>query len=167
MNKRVLFILIFVFVLFSFTGCSNKTVNIDELNDEAFYNSKLIVLGNDLTLTENSIFFDLTYRYPDTTFVKDDGNSTTLIFNKDDGGELFKIVISKYENQPIDEVMSNKGKKNGEKAYNDILWKMYLIDGKYNSYSYYYNNSTYSITFKYNDKISAFEDEFMSSVRFN
>ena len=161
--KKKLLIVCLIILVFS-VGCVNKKTNNNSSNSSS---NDITEKGYNLDLTDTSSFKKLSYKYPHDVTISSLGTYTMLIYNKDDGSQLFKIGITKFDNMSVDDAMQGaSATKVATKNYNGIDWVQFDSGGN-NSYVYQYNNDTYNISFLYDEDLSDFEDNFMKNVTFN
>ena len=162
MKKKLLLIIILLLLFCSGCVLKNKT-NTSKSTLEKEINSN----GYNLSLNESGNFEKLSYKYPHDVTISSLGTYTMLIYNKDDGSQLFKIGIAKFDNMSVDDAMQGaSATKVATKNYNGIDWVQFDSGGN-NSYVYQYNNDTYNISFLYDEDLSDFEESFMKNVKFN
>lgn len=170
MKKKLFVVCLLILSVFIISGCKNIK-NDNNNSSKGLDNDKksdaLIIDGYDLSLTEDSSFYDIKFKYPKGVDYNSLGTYTILAYSRKDGPQtLFKIGITKFDNKTVDEGMvSDKLMKIGTKSYNDISWTVYEVEGKDHTYAMESNKDLYTINFIYDPGLEQFEEEFMKNVK--
>jgi len=161
MNKKLLLILLIITCLFTITACKKEDIASKEEENKG--EEKLLINGNDFTLTKSDTFENIRYRFPDNTVVSSLGTYTILIVNNSSNEELAKVAITKFNYKTPEEAV--EGTLKDTIMFNGDEWVLFDTDGS-NTYAHQDGHDTYTITFIYNDDLSRFEKEFMNSINF-
>ena len=127
-----------------------------------------MINGYDLTLTEESSFSKIRFKYPKDSEISNPVTSLIINFPKKDSDEsLFRIAIGDMYGTNIDEAMDGFTKV-GSKNINGIEWTIYNDQNGRNNYGVNIDYSNIVIAFIYEDaNLSKLEDEFMNNVTLN
>lgn len=171
MKKKVLLVLLVIVGVFTITGCSNKEKEInnnEENNITESTEGKLIINGYDLTLTENSSFSKISFKYPNGGEISNPLTSLVINYPKKASDEsLFRIVMGDMYGTNIENSMDGFTKV-GTKTINGIEWTIYNDQNGRNNYGVNIDYSNIVIAFIYEDSsLSKFEEEFMNNVTLN
>ena len=167
--KKIIVILT-IFILF-LGGCGNKNNNTNNEsgnNEQENTADKLIIDGYDLSLTEESTFNEMSYKYPSrTTVTYSIGTAEILNYPKMGSDEsLFRIALGKMYNSVEEAMKGDTFTKVGTKRIGNYDWEIYNDKDNNHSYAYYYNHETYVISFVSTINIDEFESELLKTVEF-
>lgn len=170
MKKKMLLCLIIIMPLILITGCNEKNnmVNNNESKQIENTEGKNIINGYDLTLTEESSFSKISFKYPNGGEISNPITSLIINYPKKNSDEnLFRVVMGEMYGTNIDNSMSGFTKV-GVKTINGIEWSIYNDATGKNHYGTNIDYSNIVIAFIYDDSnLKEFEDNFMNNVKLN
>lgn len=194
MKKWITYALIIVLVVlgtFVLTGCgnteeeeekkeskvstTNRTTNDNEKQyDEFTIYDKTLKLDSEGTLKKMSFMTN-----KDTLSLRTSGENTASIAYEDDtkaddiivdyGATVVSIAMRCFEGKTIEEVMSQAPYERTSKTVGGLEYQYFeYVDAGINGYcySYYYEGSTYTITFEAKIDITTLINAFMKNVKF-
>ena len=168
MKKKIIICLVLLISICFVTSCNNKKEDNTTTTTTTKEAEGNIAIGDEkVSLSEDGFFEKMTFKYVKNSIVNSLGTYTILVYQKKGTDqELFRIGITKFYGKP-ETVMGDTATKVGTKKVNDIEWEIYQGDNKMNTYAYYYDYDTYTISFMSNEDTTKLEEEFMKTVKFN
>ena len=170
MKKKLLLVLLVLVVMFTITGCGQKTNDSKGNSGNEEVETSSLKIGNvSADLKRSGSFHDISYKYPDNTT---SGNMGVFaIMDLMDGEKLaVRIALYFYENETLGEVQAGSGLSSVDAIrYNNNTWNVYkgIKDGnQVMNYATQEGDDSYTITFISNDEIEEITNDFMKEVIF-
>lgn len=165
MKKKVLLTLLIILCLTFVTGCGNDLKDNTKIEE-----TEGVLINNErVKLSYETSHLNMYYKTNITLFSGDTLNSVRNIRYINNGKTIFELNLVYFENKSIDEVMSASNYEISTKKINDLEYQYFEFEvnqKKGHTYVYNYNDTTYTISFTFEDDISDFEKEFMNNVYF-
>lgn len=163
--KKILFVILMALVLFNFTGCEKKDENSDTNNTNTEEKTKL-TNGYDLSLTENSSFDKLEFKYPKNAQISSVITSMVISLKKNDSeDDLFRVVFGSFYGTSTESAMEGYTKK-GTKKYGNITWDVYEKNGE-EFYAICYDYTVDVLGFIINGDVGNFKEDFLNNIKLN